>query len=87
MVNQQKNQLKTLPLKFLTLKKNPINLVLTVGSLYEKTKLKLIRFYICTKEKPHLSECSSEEDECHVDISDERMTDTQLRKRYLMFTY
>lgn len=60
-------------------KRNPIE-SLTVGGLYEQTKLKLLRFYICTKEKSPLSACSSEEDECHEDISDESLTDTQLRK-------
>lgn len=61
--------------------RKPINSAVTVGGLYEQSKLKLFRFYICTKEKSHLSECSSEEDECHVDISDERMTVTELRTR------
>lgn len=61
-------------------KRNPINSALTVGGLHEQTKRKLLRSYICTKEKFPLSACSSEEDECHEDISDESMTDTQLRK-------
>lgn len=81
MGSQQKDQRKTLPFDF---KSYPIDSAVTVGGLDEQTKLKLLRFYICTKEKSHLSECSSEEDECHVDISDERMRNVDLTLRQMM---
>ncbi|XP_032409601.1 uncharacterized protein LOC116721178 [Xiphophorus hellerii] len=42
-------------------KKNLISLDETVGNLYEKTKLKLLRFYMCTK-KEETVQYSSEED-------------------------
>ncbi|XP_073798489.1 uncharacterized protein [Danio rerio] len=45
-------------------KRNPIVLDSTVGNLYEQTKLKLLRFYICTKQEVYLTdeESLSEED-------------------------
>ncbi|XP_030580814.1 uncharacterized protein LOC115777119 [Archocentrus centrarchus] len=53
-------------------KKNPIPLDDTVGRLYEKTKLKLLRFYICTKEETSLTVLSSSEaDECGEDFLSE----------------
>lgn len=61
-------------------KRNQINSEYTVGGLYEQTRLKLLRFYICTKEKSPSSESSSEEDECHEDSSDDSITDSQLTK-------
>nr|XP_020442264.1 uncharacterized protein LOC109951875 [Monopterus albus]XP_020460171.1 uncharacterized protein LOC109962628 [Monopterus albus] len=40
----------------------------TVGHLYEQTKLKLLRFYICTREQaPSTDEESPEVDQCTVD--------------------
>uniref|UniRef100_A0A1A7Y3P9 Si:ch73-30l9.1 n=1 Tax=Iconisemion striatum TaxID=60296 RepID=A0A1A7Y3P9_9TELE len=63
------------------LKKNKIPLDITVGQMYEQTKLKLLRFYICTKEgasTDHSSEekglLEDEEDGCH---SDDSITDLQ----------
>ncbi|KAK0135211.1 hypothetical protein N1851_028966 [Merluccius polli] len=49
-------------------KRNVIPFEETVGNLYETTKLKLLRFYICTKHK--LSDQSSEEEESDSSIED-----------------
>lgn len=43
----------------------------TVGRLYEQTKLKLLRFYICTKEGLSTDQSSAEEDECFEDTISE----------------
>lgn len=46
-------------------KRNPIPLDETVGNLYEKTKMKLLRFYICTREETASTvQSSSELNEC-----------------------
>ncbi|XP_059181256.1 uncharacterized protein LOC131960060 [Centropristis striata] len=47
----------------------------TVGRLYEQTKMKLLRFYICTKEEgPATDQSSSEEDECCEDYLSEDLS-------------
>lgn len=48
-------------------KRKQIPLDDTVGRLYEQTKLKLLRFYICTKEEgPSPDQSSTEEDYCEA---------------------
>ncbi|XP_039635786.1 uncharacterized protein LOC120545488 [Perca fluviatilis] len=49
-------------------KRNSISLEDTVGKLYESTKLKLLRFYICTKDK--FSDQSSVEEESESSTED-----------------
>ncbi|XP_049417519.1 uncharacterized protein LOC125879603 [Epinephelus fuscoguttatus] len=47
----------------------------TVGRLYEQTKLKLLRFYICTKDEgPSTDQSSSEVDECSEDFLTEDLS-------------
>ncbi|XP_054593176.2 uncharacterized protein [Nothobranchius furzeri] len=62
-------------------KKNKIPLDSTIGQMYEQTKLKLLRFYICTKEGASTDHSSKEkglledeEDGCH---SGDSITDLQ----------
>uniref|UniRef100_A0A3P9BK40 Uncharacterized protein n=1 Tax=Maylandia zebra TaxID=106582 RepID=A0A3P9BK40_9CICH len=50
---------------------NPIALDDTVGKLYEQTKLKLLRFYICTKDETLLTVQSSSEEDFSVSITEE----------------
>ncbi|KAK0137748.1 hypothetical protein N1851_026052 [Merluccius polli] len=69
-------------------KMNNILLDNTVGQMYEQTKLKLLRFYICTKEGASTDHSSSEENELLEDEenedgdgshSDDSITDLQDR--------
>lgn len=73
MGTQQKGELKTLPLMSCDFKRNQIPSDDTVGRLYAQTKLKLLRFYICTQEEaPSKDKSSSEVDECSEDsLSDD----------------
>lgn len=64
-------------------KRKQIPLDDTVGRLYEQTKLKLLRFYICTKEEgPSADHSSSEEDECEdsSSVNTPEAADSQLSK-------
>lgn len=56
-------------------KRNKIPFDDTVGRLYEQSKLKLLRFYICTKEEePSTDRSSCEEDECIEDSLSEDLS-------------
>lgn len=55
-------------------KRNSIPLEETVGKLYESTKLKILRFYICSKDK--FSDQSSVEDESDSSTEDVEYLDT-----------
>lgn len=57
-------------------KRNSIPLEETVGKLYESTKLKLLRFYICSKDK--FSDQSSAEDESDSSTEDVEVRDTRV---------
>ncbi|KAL4001480.1 Fc receptor-like protein [Sarotherodon galilaeus] len=61
--NSPKGRVEDFVIDVCDFKRNPIPLDDTVGKLYEQTKLKLVRFYICTKdETPSTVQSSSEED-------------------------
>jgi len=62
-------------------KMNKILLDNTVGQMYEQTKLKLVRFYICTKEGASTDHSSTEENDLLEDAShsDDFITDLQDR--------
>lgn len=56
-------------------KRNKIPLDNTVGQMYEQTKLKLLRFYICAKEGASTDHSSSEEIELLEDEENELLED------------
>lgn len=55
-------------------KRNKVQLDDTVGRLYEQTKLKILRFYICTKEGPSTDHSSSELNEGSEDSLSEDLS-------------
>lgn len=67
-------------------KRKQIPLDETVGHLYEKTKLKLLRFYICTREEtPSTAQFSSEVNDCGEKVASDDFS-VSLNERYFQFT-